>query len=257
MKAARISRVQARFVLPHFVQEDHPVLVVHVGELGLGLGADRHHRRALAFGVGAQAVEVRVVLEAVLVDVADEHRRLGGDQAQRLEHGVFFLAERDAAHRPRLVQRRLALDEHVHEPLRLLVVAGLGHLAVAREALLDRRQVGQAQLGLDDLDVGDRVDLAGDVDHVLVVEAAHHVDDRIGLADVGEELVAEAFALGRAGDQARDVDELDDRRQHALGLDDLGQLGQPRVGQLDDADVGLDGAERDSSRPRCRPSSAR
>ena len=65
----------------------------------------------------------------------------------------------------------------------------------ARRRLLDGGQVGQAELGLDHLDVGDRVDLAGDVDHVLVVEAAHDVDDRVGLADVGEELVAQALAL--------------------------------------------------------------
>ena len=70
----------------------------------------------------------------------------------------------------------------------------------------------------------DRVDLAGDVDDVLVVEAAHDVDDRVGLADVGEELVAQALALGRAGHQAGDVDELDDRRDDALRLDDRRQL---------------------------------
>ncbi len=100
------------------------------------------------------------------------------------------------------------------------------------------------KLGLDHLDVGDRVDLAGHVDHVVVLEAAHHVDDGVGLADVGQELVAQAFALAGAGHQARDVDELDDGRHDALGLDDLGQLRQPRIGHFDHADVRLDGAER-------------
>ena len=97
---------------------------------------------------------------------------------------------------------------------------------------------------------------AGDVDHVLAVEAAHHVDDRVGLADVGEELVAEALALGRAGDEAGDVDELDHRRNDALGLDDRRQRCKPGIRQFDDADVGLDRAEG-SSRRRCQPSSAR
>ena len=59
----------------------------------------------------------------------------------------------------------------------------------------------------------------------------------------GEELVAQAFALGGAGHQAGDVDELDDGRHDALGLDDLGQLRQARIGHFDHADVGLDGAE--------------
>ena len=63
------------------------------------------------------------------------------------------------------------------------------------QAFLNRAHVGQAQLGLDDFDVGDRVDLASHVDHVVVFEATHHVHDGIGLADVREELVAQAFAL--------------------------------------------------------------
>ena len=46
---------------------------------------------------------------------------------------------------------------------------------------------------------------------VVVLEAAHHVRDGVGLADVREELVAEALALRGAGDQAGDVDELDRR----------------------------------------------
>jgi hypothetical protein len=49
------------------------------------------------------------------------------------------------------------------------------------------------------------------VDHVGIVEAADHHQDGAGLADVGEELVAEALALGGALDQAGDVDDLDHR----------------------------------------------
>ena len=134
--------------------------------------------------------------------------------------------------------------EHVDELLRLLVVPTCADLVVAVQALLDRAHVGEAELGLDHLDVGHRVDLARDVDDVLVLEAAHHVDDRVGLADVGEELVAEAFALRCAGDEAGDVDEFDDRRHDLLGLDDRRPAREARVGQLDDADVRLDRAER-------------
>ena len=96
------------------------------------------------------------------------------------------------------------------------------------QGFLGGLQVGQRQFGLDDFDVGDGVDLAGDVDHVRVFEAAHHVDDGVGFADVREELVAQALALAGAGHQAGDVDEFDGGRQDALGLDDLGQLVQAR-----------------------------
>ncbi len=176
--------------------------------------------------------------------VGHEHRRFGGDQAQRLQQRAFLVAELQRAHRPALVQRGLDFREDLHQLGRLLVVAGLGRLGIALQALVDGAQVGQAQLGLDHLDVGNRVDLAGHVDDVRVVEAAHHVDDGIGLANVRQELVAQAFALARTGHQARDIDKLDNGRHDAFGLDDGRQLRQPRIGQFDDADVRLDGAER-------------
>ena len=93
-------------------------------------------------------------------------------------------------------------------------------MRIARHLLFHRGEIGQRELGVDRLDVGDRIDLAGDVHHVLVLEAAHDVRDGVGLADVGEELVAQAFAFGRAGDQPGDVDELDDRRNDLLRLRD-------------------------------------
>ena len=88
------------------------------------------------------------------------------------------------------------------------------------------------------------IDLAGDVDDVGILEAAHDVHDRVGLADVREELVAEALALRRAGDEARDVDELDRRREIFSRLRDLGERVEARVGHRHDADVRLDRAER-------------
>jgi hypothetical protein len=37
----------------------------------------------------------------------------------------------------------------------------------------------------------DRINPVHDMGHVLVLEAAHHMGDRLDLADIGEELVAE------------------------------------------------------------------
>ena len=60
---------------------------------------------------------------------------------------------------------------------------------------VQRVEVGEQQLGLDHLDVALRIDAALDVHDVRIVEAADDVQDRVGLADVGEELVAEPLAL--------------------------------------------------------------
>ena len=59
-----------------------------------------------------------------------------------------------------------------------------------------------------------------------------------------QERVALALALARAAHQAGDVDEVDRGGHRALGLDDLAQRVEARVGHRHDADVGLDGAER-------------
>ena len=100
--------------------------------------------------------------------------------------------------------RRSASDavDEVEAFLGLLVVA-LGLLLERDDALLEAVEIGQHQLGLDRLDVGDRVDLALDMGDVGVLEAAHHVGDGVDLADVGEELVAETLALARRRARAR------------------------------------------------------
>ena len=249
--------VEARLVQPQVGEEHRLVVAVEIGDLGFQRRADRDHRRALGRRVLLDRREHRVVVEAVLGDVGDVHRRLHREQEERLQHVLLLGVEVRGAGGPPLVEHHLHLLQRGDDPLRLLVAAGTRDLLVLRELLVDGGEVGQRELGVDRLDVGDRVDLARDVHDVLVDEAAHDVRDRVGLADVGEELVAQALALRRAGDEARDVDELDRRRHHPLGLRDRGERREARIGHLDDADVGLDRAERDSSRRRCPPWSAR
>ena len=110
--------------------------------------------------------------------------------------------------------------------------------------LLYRRHVGQREFGVDHLDVGQRIDAVGDMDDIAVFEAANDVGDRVRLADVGKELVAQAFALRGTGNQACDIDELDRGRNRLLGLHDRTERREARIGYLDDADVRLDRAER-------------
>ena len=89
----------------------------------------------------------------------------------------------------------------------LLLAAALGLLLQRVDALFQAVEIGQHQLGLDRLDVGDRIDPAFDMGDVVVLEAAHHMGDGVDLADVGEELVAEPLAFRGAAHQAGDVDE--------------------------------------------------
>ena len=70
------------------------------------------------------------------------------------------------------------------------------------------------------------------------------MNDRVGLADVGEELVPQALALGRAFDDARNVDELNCRRDDLVRLHDIFELLQAAVRHDDDTRVGFDRAKR-------------
>jgi hypothetical protein len=80
--------------------------------------------------------------------------------------------------------------------------------------------------------------------NVVVLEASEDVDDGVDFADVAEELVAEALALGRALDQPGNVDERQLGRDDLCRAADRRKLVEPRVGHRDLADVGLDRAER-------------
>src|SRR5690606_21511902 len=99
-------------------------------------------------------------------------------------------------------------------------------------------QVGEREFRVDDFDIGNGVHAAGDVHHILIFKATHHVHHGIGFANVRQELIAQAFALGGTRDQTCDVDEFDHGRHHALRLYDLGQLGKPGIRHFDHTDVG-------------------
>jgi len=237
--------VQARLFHAHGFEEHlHLFEIVQFGDLGFDLVAHRHDDGAFFFGDGFYHVEVRVVLEAVFGDVGDVHHRLGGEQVEGLGQALLVVTQvfEQAA-------RRLAFGEVGDELFQQgllrygFFVATLGGTGDALQLLLAAVEVGHDQLEVDDLDIALGVDAVGDVDDVLVFEAAHHVGDGVGLADVGEELVAQAFTFRRARYQAGDVDEFHGGGDDLFGLDDLGQGIQARVGHGHDAAVRLDGAE--------------
>ena len=190
-----------------------------------GLDRRRHHDRLRALGLGLieHPRRQRIALgSGRLLDVADVEHGLAGQQLRLVEPGDLLGIARPP--QPRRLARAQQLEhgrEHAELRLRLLV-ALLRLLAEIGDAALEALEVGEHQLGLDGLGVGDRIDLALDMGDVAILEAAQHMDDRVDFADVGEELVAEPFALRRAAHQAGDVDEAE------LSLDDLGGAGDAR-----------------------------
>ena len=109
--------------------------------------------------------------------------------------------------------------------------------------LLERREIGQHQLGVDHFDVANRIDRRADVMDIRVRKAAHHLDNRVYFADVMEKLVAESFARARAFDQTGDIHKLDRSRHNFFRARHLAEFFQPRIGHANYANVGIDCAK--------------
>ncbi len=211
---------------------------IELGELGLDLGADRDGLDAIDGG--------EVVSEGVLVHVGDVDDRLHGEQEQVAGGGALLGRHVHGGGTVAVVEPGDEALGNLELGRKLLVAAGL--LLELGNLLLEGLDVGQDELGHDGLGVARRVNEVGAATHLAhdvgVGEVAHDLADGVGLADVGEELVAEALALVGTLDQAGDVDELNRGRHDAPRVDDVGERLQALIGHVDDADVGVDRGER-------------
>ena len=134
---------------------------------------------------------------ALLRRVRDVDHRLHRQQVDARRHALGEQPRGLAA-----VEVREQPVQHVDLGRRHLV-PGPRRLGEPLDAALDDRVVGEHQLEVDRLGVRHRVDAAVDVEHVGVGKRAHHVEDRVGRAQVAEELAAERPPLARAADEPR------------------------------------------------------
>ena len=178
-----------------------------------------------------------------LVQVGDVEHRLG---AQRLELRGGARRQGRGRHRPRRLATAEALD-HELEPVAFrgrLLGAGVRQLSDSLQPALRLFEIGEQQLGVHQLGVGDRVDSPLGMRNPLVAVGADHVADRVGLADLGQEAIAQPLAGRGALHQPGDVSELDRLRDLRARTGGLGNGRQAMVGDLDDGDVRLHRRER-------------
>ena len=126
----------------------------------------------------------------------------------------------------------------------------MGELLVPLQGLLglvdppvQHFDVGEHQLQIDGADVPHRVHAAIHMDDVAVFKAAHHMNDHIHLTDVGEEFVSQTLAFGSAFDQTGNIHKFQDGRGDFFGMVNFCQSIQPFIGHINDAHIGIDGAE--------------
>ena len=124
---------------------------------------------------------------------------------------LLFLRAVKTAHVFALLQVFFQPFRHVYLAERL-TPAGFSRFLGLIHTLLQRIQVFQLQLKINGLFVPQRVDVAVYVHHVGVVEATKDVQNRVALADVAQELVAQSFAAGGPLHQAGNVHNLHRRR---------------------------------------------
>ena len=239
--------LKAAFRCADVVQESLRLVGFERGEFLLEFRADRDDFHAVSGGVVDQRLR-RVVLaerpEPGLVDVGADERGHGGEQLERRHHAAGVRIVLVPLRNPAVFEVGDAgLGELV---FRLdLRVAGAQELLALVESALEEFQVGEHEFGQDQLQVARRIDGAAHMHHVAVLKETHHVRHGVDVADMPEELVAEAFALAGALDESGDVDELQRRRHDARGFFDVGENAEAVVRHGHDARVRFNGAERE------------
>lgn len=103
----------------------------------------------------------------------------------------------------------------------------------------DPLDVFQAQLGLNDFHVTQRVDITLDMGDLVIVECAHDLEDTVHSAHVRKEGVAKTCASRRAGRQPSDVDAREEGRHARCGLVQLAEPFEARIWYGDTSLLGI------------------
>ena len=172
-----------------------------------------------------------------------EHR-LAREKHEAGEHLLLFGLEFEFAQRRFRFERLAAAQQHLQFGFEQRVFLLFQILFDAFDALGRLLEIVEDQLDVDALDIAHRIERADLVRHGRVFEQAHHVRQRVRLAQRHERRgILLAVLL-----QAADIDVLDGRVGDFLRLEYLGQLRHARVRHARDAHVRL--IRRACARPR-------
>ncbi len=240
--------VQPRLFQTQLGHELFTVGVIQLSDVGFNGGANSYHHGTFGSGDFTHLVEVRVVFKTVFVDVGDIHGRLQRQEAQVFDGRFIFVSQIFQRTQHASVFQLWQTFFQGSQFCFGVFVAAFGFLLYAVNSAFTGIQIGQRQFGIDNIDIVSRIHFVINVDDVVVFEAAHHVADRFGFADVSQELVTQTFTFGGAFYQARDINEFHRGRQDTLRFDDFGQLIQTRIGHRDNTRVRLDSTEREVCR---------
>ena len=98
--------------------------------------------------------------------------------------------ERDRPGTLSLFESILIFTKHLVSDLRLLVATCLRLLLHLGNTAVHRLQVFDLQLQVDNLLVAYRINRSIHVNNIIIVEATQHMQDRVRLTNIGQELVS-------------------------------------------------------------------
>ena len=181
-----------------------------------------------------------------LIHIAHVHDGLVGKEIEVFCHLLFLGVFRHYGAAGQALLQGFPITEQEREEFPgFFVSAGGGLFLHLLDAVFHRFQVFYLEFGIHHFLVTHRVYGAIYMHDIVVVEATEHVQDGVGLADVGQELVAQPLALGSALHQAGDIHNLHRGGDGALGLANLRKHLQALVRNIGGPHVGVDGTERE------------
>ncbi len=191
------QRADAGFTHAEFLQKFLRLRFGQINQVAFDLRADDHgFAGEMVRGVVADFQDERIFVRAgqiAFLHVARKNRRLVGHQPEQAGDGFFFRREFERERGLAEVQVRLQFFQHGFLRERFLVAA-LGVFGDAGQTFLHGLQIGKDQFGGDGFDVAHRINVAGDVVNVGVLETAHDLHDGVHFADVRQKFVAQTLA---------------------------------------------------------------
>lgn len=181
-----------------------------------------------------------------LIHIADIHHWLVREQHKLARHRCLILIHGDDRAAGFALQQGLAVFlKQVRHLLRILVRSYSGLFGDLGESCLHSLEVLDLKLRIDYFLVADGIHTAVHVYDISILKTPEHVQYRVCLADIGEELVSETLTLAGTLDESGDIDYIHSRRDGALGLTELRKGLQALVRDVGGAEVGFYGAERE------------
>ena len=112
------------------------------------------------------------------------------------------------------------------------------------QSVLQSLHVGQQQFCFDHFNIVQWVDATTHVSDIVINKAAHDLQNGVDFTDVAEKLIAQTFTHAGAFDDARNIHQLQNRRNDFLRRNVFRDALQARVRNADNAFVRFDSAKR-------------